>query len=354
MLTVSTNKGKTWFYWIRRGLYWTIPIIILYLIFQQIDIGEFKSNIAKTKPWLVALGLVSYVLVNLVGALRWHLLLGQYNRNKSKLSFAIKHYWIGSALGRFTPASLGWEAYRVAVSGRYFGHYAMNIAVIGAEKLMALLICMSMIILLYPMVPIDASIEIDKILRLAYILFFAALILFLLLNLFLRNRVLCTLLEKLELYFSTLVERVAKMLGLDEQAQRSRIPIKAMIKPLTAPQHVIPVLILTFAIQLLSAISIHIYFKALGYDLPFIINLFISPILFFIFLLPVSFGSIGIREGAYILLYGLFQVPPETALLVSFFALSGMLLNTSIGGLLMLFCNVEVETLRETSAKGYD
>ena len=350
----NTTKRKTWFYWIRRGLYWTIPVIILYVIFQRIDIGEFKSNIAKTKPWLVALGLVFYVLVNLVGALRWHLLLGQYNRNKSKLSFAIKHYWIGSALGRFTPASLGWEAYRVAVSGRYFGHYAMNIAVIGAEKLMALLICMSMIILLYPMVPIDASIEIDKILRLAYILFFVALILFLSLNLFLRNRVLCMLLEKLELYFSTLVERVAKMLGLDEQAQRSRIPIKAMIKPLTAPKHVIPVLILTFAIQLVSAISIHIYFKALGYDLPFIANLFIAPILFFIFLLPLSFGSLGIREGTYILLYGLFQVPSETALLVSFFALLGMVLNTSIGGLLMLFCNVEVETLRKTNAKGYD
>lgn len=335
-------------------MYWTIPVIILYVIFQRINIGEFKSNITKTEPWLVVLGLVCYVLANLVGAIRWHLLLGQYNRNKPELGFAIKHYWIGSALGRFTPASLGWEAYRVAVSGRNFGHYALNIAVIVAEKLMALLICMSMIIILYPMAPIDASIEIDKILHLAYILFFAALILFLSLNLFLRNRVLCMVLEKLELYFSTLLERMAKMLGLDKQAQRSRIPIKAMIEPLTVLQHVIPVLILTFAIQLVSAISIHIYFKALGHDLPFIANLFVTPILFFIFLLPVSFGSLGIREGAYILLYGLFQVPPETALLVSFFALSGMLLNTFIGGLLMLFCDVGLETLRKTSAKEYD
>ena len=58
------------------------------------------------------------------------------------------------------------------------------------------------------------------------------------------------------------------------------------------------------------------------------------PVLYFIFLLPISFGSLGIREGAYILLYGLFGVPAETALVVSFFNLLGVLLNNLIGALL--------------------
>ena len=54
-----------------------------------------------------------------------------------------------------------------------------------------------------------------------------------------------------------------------------------------------------------------------------------------VFLLPISFGSLGIREGAYVLFYGAFAVPMETALLVSFFNLLGMLLNNLVGGIIL-------------------
>ena len=80
-----------------------------------------------------------------------------------------------------------------------------------------------------------------------------------------------------------------------------------------------------------------IFFAALDYDLPFVLNLFIAPILFFIYALPISFGSIGVRETAYIILYGIFGVPSETALIVSFFALFGIMLNHLIGAILIAF-----------------
>ena len=152
-------------------------------------------------------------------------------------------------------------------------------------------------------------------------------------------------LSKLELFFSAVLKRIANKVGLSEQVPTNGLPIRAMIEPLTVPRQVIPNIVLTFGIQLVSATCVHIYFWALGYDLPFIANLFVTPILYFIFFLPVSFGSLGIREGAFILLYGLFGVPPETALLISFFALSGTLLNNLIGGLLMLLSNVKGKTL---------
>lgn len=336
---------RKWLSLLYRILYWAIPVIILYMIFKRIDFSAFKLNIAKTNPWLVALGMALYPFIMILGALRWHVLLTQYNKRKPKLGFVLKHYWIGSAIGRFTPASLGWEAYRVAVSGRYFGHYSVNVAVVGAEKLLALLVCMSLIIILYPVIPIHASLELNTILRIAYILFSVAVILFLLINFSLRNRVVSMFLSKLELFFSALLKRIANKVGLSEQVPTNGLPIRAMIEPLTVPRQVIPNIVLTFGIQLVSATCVHIYFWALGYDLPFIANLFVTPILYFIFFLPVSFGSLGIREGAFILLYGLFGVPPETALLISFFALSGTLLNNLIGGLLMLLSNVKGKTL---------
>jgi hypothetical protein len=97
------------------------------------------------------------------------------------------------------------------------------------------------------------------------------------------------------------------------------------------------VTIFSFLIQLTSAVGNQIFFIAANYDLPFLVNLFATPVLYFVFLLPISYGSLGIREGAYILLYGAFGVPMETALLVSFFNLFGILLNNLVGGIILAF-----------------
>ena len=341
MLNEKTNSRRSWLYLLRRGLYWIIPIIILYIIFQRINFTEFKLNILKTKPWLVALGICYWPAMILIGALRWKVLMTQYNRRKIKLSFALKHYWIGLSLGFFTPASLGWDGYRVFVSGRYFGQYALNIAVIIVEKIMALLTCTLMVIILYPMVPIISSLEIKKIIFLSYILFFSSIIIFAVIAFIPHNKVLTILIAKIEVYVSGLLKKISSRIGTGKNNKITGIPFNKVIEPLAAPQQLLLILILSLGIQFVAATGIQIFFQAVGYDLPFIANLFISPILFFIFILPISFGSLGIREGAYILLYGLFGVPAETALLVSFFGLSGILLNNLIGGLLMLFSNIE-------------
>jgi len=351
-LIENTTKRKTWLYWIHRALYWVIPVIILYVIFQRIDIGEFKSNISKTEPWLVVLGIAYYPAVILIGAWRWRLLISYYNKSYVKLNYVLKHYWIGLALGFFTPASLGWDGYRIVVTGRYFKQYALNTAVILAEKLMALLTCMSMIIFLYPITTITSSPEIDRILYVAYILFFISIIFFLAINFTVRNSLLSALLKKMEVYFSGALLKTVSKLGFGSVATERKIPFRAMIQPLTLPRQLFPILILSFGIQLVAAIGNQIFFLAIGYDLPFIANLFITPILFFVFILPISFGSLGIREGAYIILYGLFGVPAETALLVSFFNLSGLLLNNLVGGSLMLFSNVKWKTLPKIDIEG--
>lgn len=352
MLNPKSSTSRILVYRLRRALYWAVPIIILYLIFQRIDLAAFKINIAKTNPWLVALGIVYYPTVILIGAWRWRLLISYYNKSYVKLNYVLKHYWIGLALGFFTPASLGWDGYRVVVTGRYFNQYTLNTAVILAEKLMALLTCMSMIIFLYPITTITSSPEIDRILYVAYILFFISIIFFFAINFTVRNSLLSALLKKMEVYFSGALLKIVSKLSLGGVATEHKIPFRAMIQPLTLPRQVFPILILSFGIQLVAAIGNQIFFLALDYDLPFIANLFISPILFFVFLLPVSFGSLGIREGAYIILYGLFGVPAETALLVSFFNLSGLLLNNLVGGSLMLFSNVKGKTLPKIDIEG--
>ena len=91
-----------------------------------------------------------------------------------------------------------------------------------------------------------------------------------------------------------------------------------------------------------------IFFRALGYDLPFTVNLFVVTFAFFIRLLPLSLAGLGIGKGVSVLLYGLFGVPAELALLVSFLDLFGLLLSNAIGGGSMLLFNVKGDSQQET------
>jgi uncharacterized protein (TIRG00374 family) len=326
-------------YKLYRFAFWILPLVIFYLIFQKIDLHELRSNISKADPWLIAMGIAYYPLVIMIGASRWHSLLIQFNQKRVKIGFTFKHYWIGLALGFFAPASLGWDAYRVVVSGRYFGKYPLNAAVILVEKFLALITCSSMIIALYPLVPIDSNPKVMEIVHYAYILFILAILLLLILNITIRNNWMDLFLEKIEITFSRILSKIIQKANISAKEKKSDVSFKERIEQLTNKKKLIHVLLLSFGIQVVSAIGNQVFFKALAYNLPFIVNLFVLPILFFIFLLPISFGSLGIREGAYIILYGLFGVPVEIALIVSFFNLAGILLNNFIGGILMLISN---------------
>ena len=129
--------------WLKRGTRWLIGIVIFYFVFQNIDFAELKMSIEKSNPWLFFLGLAHAPLFVIIAALRWRFLLMQYYKRRFPVEFVLNHYWKGLALSSFTPAFIGLDAYRFIISGRYFGEYTLNAAIILVEKLMALITCMS-------------------------------------------------------------------------------------------------------------------------------------------------------------------------------------------------------------------
>lgn len=94
------------------------------------------------------------------------------------------------------------------------------------------------------------------------------------------------------------------------------------------------VVALSVGLFAVSALQAQLFFRAIGQDVSLMANLTVAPLLFLVFSLPISFGTIGVREGSFVLLYGAFGVPPEPALLVSFFGLVGLIGNYLIGALL--------------------
>lgn len=337
------TKVKTWTYRLYKIGYWLIPVAVLAIVFSRIDIIEFKQNIVHTNFWLFALGISLFPIIIMIGAFRWRVIVHSYLGHRLSRWFVLQHYWIGLALGIFVPASLGWDAYRVAVVGKRFGKYVLNIAGIIVEKMMAFVTMAIMILVLYPFVnkflirSVDA---VNHLIEIAFVLTIVFVILLSVIFFAFRNRATLAALKRAEDFIGQSMEKLGRKVWVKTKAEKLRLPLREIFNPIRRINYFLPILLYSFGIQVVSAVKNQIFFCALGYDLPISINFFLVPIFFFIFILPISFGSLGIREGVYIFFYGLFGVPPEIALSVSFFNLSGILLNIAIGGIIIFVNNI--------------
>ena len=312
---------------------WLIVVTIFIVIFRSIDWHRFVSVLTQANPWLILAGILYYPLVILMGAVRWHTMLRAYHAKRVHYAASLKDYWSGLAIGMFAPASLGWDVFRVAVTTRRYGNVIANSATIVVEKIMALLTCASLVTLLVPFMDIAAdNRDLQQIIKTTHIVLVGTLGVLAIAFLLARHGATVRFLQRITDRLMQWIDRLSQQKDMSASQKTSLVVTFA---PLRRPDILLPVTIFSFLIQLTSAVGNQIFFISVNYDLPFLVNLFVAPILYFVFLLPISFGSLGIREGAYILLYGAFGVPMETALLVSFFNLSGILLNNLVGGIIL-------------------
>jgi len=325
---------------------WLIVIAIFIVIYRSIDWHKFVSVLTQVNPWLILAGILYYPLVILMGALRWHTMLRAYHAERVRYAVSLKDYWSGLAIGVFAPASLGWDVFRVVVATRRYGNVIANSATIVVEKVMALLTCASLVTLLFPFMNIAAdNSELQQVIKTTHIVLVGTLGVLAIVLLMTRHGATVRFFQSISGRLMQLLSRLSQRKDM-LAAQKTSLAIT--FAPLRRPDILLSITIFSFLIQLTSAVGNQIFFASVNYDLPFLVNLFVVPILFFVFLLPISFGSLGIREGAYILLYGAFGVPMETALLVSFLNLSGILLNNLVGGIILALNPNDVTNAQST------
>ena len=326
---------------IQKALYWIIPPAILLYIFMKIDINSFIISIKNIELKYYLLALLINPVVMLIGGFRWFYLKRRLVDSSIPLSFSLNNYWIGLSIGFLAPGSLGWDIYRIITATRKFGKLIRNTFVAVIEKLSGLAACSVIIIISFPFLDISSNEIINRIMVISYIVLFGMLVFALAAGLFssrfqfvtnIAKKVQNSLLERLRNSRFNFSQYLKEESGEDQEVNYN---LKKALPGLPV------VLLSALAIQLLSSFAIFIFIKALNYDLPYYIPMFISPVMFFIFLLPISFGSIGIREGAFIFFYGIFGMDQEAALLLSFLALSGRLVNVIIGGIILQVSSVK-------------
>lgn len=318
---------------IQKLIYVLLPVLLLIIIFYKVDFPELAENLSKANPAIILLGILLRPIQIILGSLRWKIINNLYCRCNLPFSYMNVHYWTGLSIGFFTPGGLGWDAYRIITIGKKLKAYTAAFKAILAEKLVGLISVIGMILIMFPLVSGYLTIN-ESLFQQLYLFMIISLILLVLFFFFIQKKK-KQFINKMMLWIRN------KLFGIiDNQYVQDKIitdynksrKISYLIK---TPKILLVSLLLSTAILCVAAISGQIMFIGLNYDISLLVNLFAAPVFFILFFVPISFGSIGIREGAFILFYGQFGVPLETALLVSFFNLFGLILNSIIGTSIM-------------------
>ena len=326
----------------RIVLYWALPVVLLGIIFSQLDVPRFIEILRGVDAGPLIVGLLAYPTIVVVGALRWQRLLQLYFKQPVPFGFVLKHYYIGLAIGLFGPASAGWDIYRVVVASKRLGGYGVNIAAVVVEKLMAVLAMVTAIVVFYPFVREHLRSDLPSLPQIVQIAYAAAITAlgFLVIAILTRKRSVVSLLaRRIDGLGRALLAKLSRTnIAATKDASRTGPGfIELVAKPFTSSKPFLVTAGLSMVVQAISSASGYFMFWALGTPVPMLINFFVTPLMLFLFILPISFGSLGIREGAHVLLFGLFGVPSEAALAVSFFGLAGLLLNQAIGAVFIWF-----------------
>jgi len=326
------------FAFVRKLLYVVLPVILLYVIFRKIDFPQLLEYLQNVNVWLVLAGISLRPMQIILGSVRWRTLNAFFCQSSLPVSTMIHHYWSGLAIGYFTPGNLGWDAYRVVVVGKKLKTYSGAFFTIVAEKFIGLISVITTLLLVFPFVAGKMTRNADATQKLYLVALLSLVIAIVVLRFFVRKerkrgfRKIKTFFEKILRKFLNSIKNP----GIRNEIKKDFSKSNRFISIAKEPKTFFFTFILSLGILATAAICSQLIFMGLDHPISFLVNLFAAPVFFILFLIPISFGSVGIREGAFILLYGQFGVPMEIALLVSFFNLFGLLLNNIVGALFIL------------------
>ncbi len=325
--------------WTRKGMFWVrilLPLLLFTVIFSRISFGELLEVLRSVRLDLALWGwILGYIVPILVCVLRWQLVLRRGYALEVPFLHLLRQFWVGMFVGYLVPGGIGTDLYRIAALSRKAGGFHKNAAAVVGEKVVVLLTNGLLVMAAYPLVAatVSAGPRIDRLIKLVYVLGLVG-------WLGLAAFTLCGMLWK---------GAAGRLLGrrlrrLEERAAaRSHVAQPAggdglldVLRPFFSWRLQLLIAATTVGSQLIACYGGKLMVSAIGVDLHLLVHVFVWNLMVFVFLAPVSIGTLGVREGTFIVLFGLFGVTREASLAASFVGLASLLLTVALGGLIAL------------------
>jgi uncharacterized protein (TIRG00374 family) len=115
------------------------------------------------------------------------------------------------------------------------------------------------------------------------------------------------------------------------------------------PHLLLRVFLVSVLFQILSIVSVYLISLSLGDGTRFVYFLILLPVIWLISMVPVSLNGLGLREGAFVLLFGAIGMPRETAMAISILFLLLLVAQGTIGSLFFLYERKDISNIRRYS-----
>ena len=299
-----------------------VAIALMTLLFSVTEWRQVLSLVFKSSPAMVIIGILLSVFGLVLSAHRWKILLRAFN-SSPPLGLTVKLYWVGSFFSNFLPTNIGGDIAR-AVLTKPLCPLAQAAASILVERLtgLSILLILAAIGIFYR--PDYFAVPGVRLLIWACILGMAAVIV---LITTMGNRIASILNQYLNRSDSILTKALKKIQKLVSSVNYYH----------GRPELVLLALLLAIPFYVSVVAFQFVIIAAVGANLGWVEVLFIAPLIPLVSLIPASINSIGIAEGAFVVLYTQAGLTPEQALAAALLRRFILLIVSLFGGILWVF-----------------
>lgn len=294
-------------YLLRIGLGAGIVAVILW----NYDARPILHLLGRENIWFLGTAIALYVAGQVMSAYRWRLLASVLGVHGPFSEF-LAYYFVGMFTNLFMPGLIGSDAARSFYLGRR--HHRMGEAI--------------------------ASVVADRGYGLLGLFWFAALIAILMNRGTLAPSVIVPTLAVGAITFAAYLASplIARLIRL---APRRLRPTLEIIAPyLRHPASVLPAIALSMLLQASLAFSQYLLARGLGLSLPLWVFMLVVPIANVFASLPVTLNGLGLRETAYLLLFGMAGLAHDSAVALGLLWFATTMLGGLTGGIAFLTTKV--------------
>jgi hypothetical protein len=297
-----------------RGLQVVIGLLLLALLVVRVDFWEVGQTLKTAQPTLLLGAFLSFAAMILLDGVRIAIAFRSYSLS---LPVASKVNLVGLFFANFTPGMVGGEFYRIYSAHRLRSGLLQPITLAATLRFLGMLT----MLLLCALYILGFFSRLKRVLKVPLLEVEPGR-----LRLLVGGLVVVTVLALLALLLPSRLRR--RMVGLLHQ-------IRVVVRELGF--HPLALLVLVSALMTAaSCVSLHWLLGSL--DTPSFLPdmIVVTTFLTFASFLPLSFGGLGVREGAIVLALAAFGVAPPTALTVALLNRLFLWTLALIGGVIFL------------------
>ena len=314
-ITSITQKKKK--KWLSVGLRLGMTALLFVLLFKSFSWSSLLGVLPHVDIEQILVAFIVGLFCIIASAYQWRSLL-QAERIKFDLAELVDLYFVGIAFSHFLPTGMGGDAIKAMRVGNASGNNAGSASAVVMSRVTGFF---SMLLIGIPILLIWH----DHFNNTMTLEFFA---LSLLVSGMIGGAV----------FFAVLLPRFVKGKWINHKIFQSGIKIgKALSVAMQRPRSLGIAILYGAIFWICSCLNHYAYGVALGIHLPLYFYCVAVPFISLVTFLPISINGYGLREGAFVYIFHIMNVPPAEALLLALMMDAQALIFGSMGGALYLF-----------------